>query len=66
MKTFTQLSEDIEKRRQQLKQRQLKQVASQKQKVADYQSTQRQKQQAAAERESLKKEIKKELENNNN
>jgi hypothetical protein len=61
MKTFTQLSEDIEKRRQQLKQRQLSQVASQKQKVSDYQSAQREKQQASAERETLKKEIKREL-----
>jgi hypothetical protein len=65
MKTFKQLFEDLEKRRQQLKQRQLNQVAAQKERVTNYQSSQRERQQASTEREALKKEIKKELQNEN-
>lgn len=61
MKTFQQFSEDIEQRRMQLRQRQLDQVAAHKKRVASYQSSQREKQQAAVEREQLKKEIKREL-----
>jgi hypothetical protein len=61
MKTYTQLCEDIAKRRQQLKQRQLDQMQSQKEKVASYQSAQREKQAASQEREALKKEIMREL-----
>lgn len=61
MKTFEQLSEDLQKRRQELRQRQLQQMQAQKQKIADYQSAQGEKRRAAAERESLKKEIKREL-----
>ena len=61
MKTFQQFNEDIESRRQELRQRQLDLMAKQKQKVADYQSTQKEKQAAAQEREELKKEIKREL-----
>jgi len=65
MKTFKQLFEDLEKRRQQLKQRQLNQVAAQKERVTNYQSSQRERQQASTEREALKKEIKRELQNKN-
>jgi hypothetical protein len=65
MKTFKQLFEDLEKRRQQLKQRQLNQVAAQKERVTNYQSSQRERQQASTEREALKKEIKRELQNEN-
>jgi|APGre2960657373_1045057.scaffolds.fasta_scaffold24488_5 hypothetical protein len=61
MKTFQQFNEDIESRRQELRQRQLDLMAKQKQKVADYQSAQRENQAAAQEREALKKEIKREL-----
>ena len=61
MKTFSQLTEDIAKRRLELRQRQLKQMAAQKQKVSDYQASQGQKKQSSAERESLKREIKREL-----
>lgn len=61
MKTFNQLSEDIAKRRLELRQRQQQQMQAQKQKVADYQSAQKEKAAAAQERESLKKEIKREL-----
>jgi hypothetical protein len=65
MKTFNQLSEDIAKKRQQLKQRQLDQMQSNKQKVASYQSSQKQSQAASQEREQLKKEIKRELQSEN-
>jgi hypothetical protein len=65
MKTYTQLSEDIAKRRQQLRQRQLDQMQANKQKVASYQSAQRERQSAAQEREQLKKEIKRELQSEN-
>ena len=61
MKTFTQFSEDLQQRRQELRQRQLKQVAAHKERVVSYQSAQREKRQASTERESLKKEIKREL-----
>ena len=61
MKTFRQFSEDLQQRRQELRQRQLKQVAAHKQKIADYQSSEKERQQANTERETLKKEIKKEL-----
>jgi hypothetical protein len=61
VKTYTQLCEDISKRRQQLRQRQLDQMQSHKEKVASYQSSQRQNQAASQEKEQLKKEIKREL-----
>jgi hypothetical protein len=64
MKTFQQFSEDVDRltqRRQQLRQRQLKQMAAHKEKVAAYQESQRRKRQKEAERENLKKEIKREL-----
>jgi hypothetical protein len=62
-KSVNKISEDLEQRRQDLRQRQLKQVATQKQKVADYQASQREKQEVSVERENLKKEIKRELQN---
>jgi hypothetical protein len=55
------VSEDLETRRHQLKQRQLDAMSTQKQKVFDYQASQKEKQSAAQERESLKREIKREL-----
>jgi hypothetical protein len=61
MKTFSQLTEDIAKRRLELRQRQLKQMSAQKERVASYQSAQKERQAAAQEREALKKEIKREL-----
>jgi hypothetical protein len=61
MKTYNQLVEDLEQRRQQLRQRQLDQMQLNKKKVASYQSAQKQKQAASQEREQLKKEIKREL-----
>lgn len=61
MKTFTQLSEDLQRRRQELRQRQLNQMAAYKKKVVSHQAAQREKGQAAAERDQLKKEIKREL-----
>jgi hypothetical protein len=60
-KTINKIEEDIDQRRQELRQRQLDQMAAQKQKVASYQSARKKKQVASQERESLKKEIKKEL-----
>jgi hypothetical protein len=57
MKTFRQFNEDLEQRRKQLRQRQLDQMSSYKQKVASYHDANKERQ----ERESLKKEIKKEL-----
>jgi hypothetical protein len=65
MKTYTQLSEDIAKRRLELRQRQLNQMKSHKDRVASYQSAQKQKQAASREREQLKKEIKRELQSEN-
>ena len=61
MKTFAQFSEDLEQRRQQLRQRQLDQMATQKQNVSSYQSAQRERIAKQREREQLKSEIKKEL-----
>lgn len=64
MKTFTQFTEDVnrlEQRRQKLRQRQLSQMQASKEKVSEYQASQKEKRRAAAERESLKKEIKREL-----
>jgi hypothetical protein len=62
-KSVNKISEDLEQRRQDLRQRQLKQVAAQKQKVADYQASQKEKHKVSVEREKLKKEIKRELQN---
>ena len=64
MKTFQQFNEDVDRltqRRQQLQQRQLKQMSAHKERVAAYQEAQRRKRQKQAERESLKQEIKREL-----
>ena len=61
MKTFQQFSEDIETRREQLRQRQLSQIAAQRQRVADHQAAQKEKRDAEQERQQLKKEIKREL-----
>jgi len=57
MKTFTQFSESIEQRRQQLQQRQIDAAAAQQQRVADYQAMQKQKIAAQREKEDLTKEI---------
>ena len=61
MKTFQQFNEDIEQRRKQLQQRSLDKMAAYKKNVANYKSAQKEKEEAAQERESLKKEIKREL-----
>ena len=61
MKTFTQFSEDLEQRRQQLRQRQLDAVAAQREKVAAHQAAQRERINKKREREEIKKELKKEL-----
>lgn len=64
MKTFQQFNEDVDRltqRRQQLRQRQLKQMAAHKEKIAAYQEAQKRRKSKEAEREQLKKEIKREL-----
>lgn len=63
MKTYQQFSEDIEKRRKQLRQRQLDQMAKFKEKSRSAIEAQRQKREHEQERESLKREIKRELKN---
>jgi chromosome segregation ATPase len=60
-KSVKKIDEDLEQRRQDLRQRQFGQMQSYKQKVADYKASQREKQQASSERETLKREIKREL-----
>ena len=61
MKTFQQFNEDIEQRRKQLQQRSLDKMTAYKKNVANYKSAQKEKEEGAQERESLKKEIKREL-----
>ena len=61
MKTFEQFNEDIQKRRQELQQRRIEQMRSQRERVADYQAAQQNKIKKQREREELKKEIKREL-----
>ena len=61
MKTFEQFNEDIQQRRQELHQRRLDQMKAQRERIADYQATQKNKIQKQREREELKKEIKREL-----
>lgn len=61
MKTFEQFNEDIQKRRQELQQRRIEQMKSQRERVADYQAAQQNKIKKQREREELKKEIKREL-----
>lgn len=63
MKTFEQFNEDIQQRRQELQQRRLDQMKAQRERIADYQATQKNKIQKQREREELKKEIKRELMN---
>lgn len=55
-------TEDIETRRRELRQRQKDQVSAQKERVADYHASQRERKEREAEREALKREIKQELE----
>lgn len=61
MKTYVQFFENIEKRRLELRKRQLEKIETHKQKVADYRARQQEKIQAQQDRENLKKEIKREL-----
>ncbi len=64
MKTFQQFNEDVDRltqRRQQLRQRQLKQMQAYKERVADHKEAQKRKRQREAEREEIKKELKREL-----
>jgi len=63
VKAIQKIKEDLEQRRQQLRQRQLNQISSHKERVASYQASQRERHNANAEREKLKKEIKRELKN---
>jgi len=60
-KKIKKIKEDIETRRQELHQRQLNQIKRHKQSVANYQATQKEKEETKSEREKLKKEIKREL-----
>ena len=61
MKSFEQLSEDIEVRRQQARQRQKDQAAKFKQTSVDYIASVRKRKDKKVEREKMKKEIKSEL-----
>ena len=54
MKTFGQFSEDIEQRRQELRQRRLDQMKAQKDKVAEYQAQQKERVAAAVEAQKQK------------
>jgi len=61
LKKISKIAEDIETRRRELKQRQQDQMASQRERVAGYHATQKEIRQKQAEREELKREIKREL-----
>ena len=61
MKTYTQLIEDIEQRRAELRQRQLKQMQQHKERVASHQAAIQHSRKKAQEKEQLKSEIKREL-----
>ena len=61
MKTFYQFQEDIEQRRQQLRQRQLDTAAAQREKVASYHAAQKERVQKQKEKEEIKQELRKEL-----
>lgn len=62
MKTFQNFSEDIESRRQELRQRQIDQMKNFKEKSQSYAAAQRERLRREQEKERLKKEIKQELE----
>jgi hypothetical protein len=59
--SITKIEEDIETRRRELRQRQKDQMSAQRERVAGYHATQKEIRQKQAEREELKKEIKREL-----
>lgn len=61
MKTFQNFSEDIESRRQELRQRQIDQMKNFKQRSQSYAAAQRERLEREQEKERLKKEIKQEL-----
>lgn len=61
MKTFQNFSEDIESRRQELRQRQIDQMKNFKEKSQSYAAAQRERLEREKEKERLKKEIKQEL-----
>ena len=63
MKTYNQFFEDIESRRQELRQRQLNQMAKFKEKSSQYAASNQQKRPEGQAREKLKSEIKQELKN---
>ena len=63
MKFYNQFSEDIKSRTQELRQRQLDQMARMKERQQSYAVSQQQKREAGQEREKLKSEIKRELRN---
>ena len=62
MKTFQNFSEDIESRRQELRQRQIDQMKNFKEKSQSYAAAQKERLEREQEKERLKKEIKQELE----
>lgn len=62
MKTFQNFSEDIESRRQELRQRQIDQMKNFKERSQSYAAAQRERLRREQEKERLKKEIKQELE----
>lgn len=62
MKTFQNFSEDIQSRRQELRQRQIDQMNNFREKSKSYAAAQREKMKKEQEKEELKKEIKQELE----
>ena len=61
MKTFQNFSEDIESRRQELRQRQIDQMKNFKERSQSYAAAQRERLRREQEKERLKKEIKQEL-----
>jgi len=61
MKTFQNFSEDIESRRQELRQRQIDQMKNFKEKSQSYAAAQKERLERKQEKERLKKEIKQEL-----
>jgi len=63
MKSYNQFFEDIESRRQELRQRQLDQATKFKQRAKEYSASQQHRREEGQERERLKSEIKRELKN---
>ena len=64
MKTFQKFNEDIEQRRQIARQNRLDQIEAHRERVASYQELQRKKRKQQKEREEIKQELARELQNN--